>query len=63
MNNYALIAPTKQQADEPHLLFNGTQSTVNSVRYNQASSKSKRSAQGLRVFYVGGGGYLLAYLI
>jgi hypothetical protein len=31
-DNYALIAHTKQHADQPHLLPNGAQTTVNTVR-------------------------------
>jgi hypothetical protein len=38
--------PTKQRTNEPHLLFNGAQSTVNSVCCHHARSKSGRSVEG-----------------
>jgi hypothetical protein len=40
------IASTKQHAKEPHSLFNGTQSTVSSVRCHQDWSKSGRLVMG-----------------
>jgi hypothetical protein len=36
------IAPIKQHVDEPHSIFSGAQSTVNSVRCHNARSKSWR---------------------
>jgi hypothetical protein len=38
-----IIAPMKQHADKPHLLFHSAQSTVNLVRCHQAKSKAGRS--------------------
>jgi hypothetical protein len=51
MNNYAFgIAPTKQHADEPHLLKDGDQSIVNYVAI-RPRSKSGRSVQGLTIVH------------